>query len=48
MDANLALISSLKCLEDMLAGLWVVDEWVVLRPMDELEVLCARLAKDGF
>lgn len=31
----------------MLTGLWVVDERVSLRAMDELEVLCARLAKNG-
>ena len=31
----------------MLAGIGVVDKWIALRSVDELEVLRARLAVDG-
>ena len=41
-------VPSLHRLQDMLAGLWVVDEWVALRAVHDLEMLGSRLAKIRF
>lgn len=45
--AYLLRIIALKCLEHMLTCIRVVKERVSLGSVYKLEVLCARLAKDG-
>lgn len=51
-NTNFFGIFSLERLEHMLASVWVMYKWISLRPVDELEMLCAwlteyRLARHG-
>ena len=46
--AYLACITPFDLLQNMLASFRVVNERISLRTVNELEMLCARLPKDGF